>query len=234
MNVNIRTIFLLLGFLSVLPVLYAQNRITVTLQDFNKLSVSGRASVELIPSESHTMSITSQDGQPEEVEYEIKNGELKIRARADLKKENRIFIKVPYSKIEDIEAIAGAVINSKEDLKSKDLNLKALAGGKIELSIEASMVDAKTNQGSDIILYGKSRIQNVVANTGGNYLAYDMDCEEAYVKSSSGSQIKVKVSKKIEAKANSKGFVGYTGDPEITQVQTSMGGIIEVHRSGSQ
>ena len=224
---NSRYILLASVLLIFVSGLHAQNRITVELQEFTELSVYGRADVEIIPSESNKMSITARDGRPEEVEYEIRKGELKIRTKPDLKKENEIAIRVPYSMLTSIEASAGAVINSKEDLKSKDLNLKVHAGGKIELTVEAEMIDSKTTQGSDIILYGKTVSQNVLANTGGNYLAYDLESEEAVVKASSGSQIKVKANKKLDATSNSKGFVGYIGDPETLQIQTSMGGIIE-------
>lgn len=231
MKTKLRATFLSTIILVIMSGLYGQNRITVTLQDFTKLSVSGSVRVEIVPSASHKMSITAKNGMPEEVNYEIKDGELKIRARADLKQENEIAIKLPYSRLTSIEAATGAVINSREDLVSETLDLKALTGGKIELSIEARMVDAKVSQVSDIILYGNTVSQIVLANTGGNYLAYDMECEEANVKATSGAQIKIKAAKKIEATANSKGFVAYIGDPESSHAQTSLGGVVESYKT---
>ncbi|MFC2129439.1 GIN domain-containing protein, partial [Bacteroidota bacterium] len=148
---RLRSILLSVFALAFIANLNGQNRITVTLEEFTVLSVSGRADVEIVPSGSHDMSITSRNGQPEDVEYEIKNGKLKIKTKVDLKKGNEISIKVPYNQLTSIEAAGGAVINSRNDLKSDDLNLRALTGGKIEISIEAGMVDAKTTQGSDII-----------------------------------------------------------------------------------
>ena len=63
--------------------LQGQNRITVELQEFTELSVYGRADVEIIPSESNKMNITARNGRPEEVEYEIRNGELKKERKID-------------------------------------------------------------------------------------------------------------------------------------------------------
>ena len=220
--------------LAIMSGLNGQNRITVTLQDFTKLAVSGGVHVEIISSNSHEMSIVARDGQPEEVEYEIKKGELKIRAKTDLKQKNEILIKLPYKELTSIEAITGAVINSREDLKGKELYLKALAGGKIELSVDAGKVTAKVSQASDIILYGKTFSQEVYASTGGNYLAYDMACKESDVKAVSGAQIKVKASNKIDATVNSKGFVAYIGEPESTHIESSFGGIIESHKKKPQ
>ena len=231
MKTNFRPIILSIIILLITSGIYGQDRITVTLQDFTSLSVSGNVRVEIVPSASHKMSVTAKNGMPEEVEYEIKNGELKIRAKANLKQENEIAIKLPYQKLSSIEATTGAVINSQEDLCSRDLYLKALTGGKIELSVKAGMVEVKVSQVSDIILYGETVSQNVLATTGGNYLAYDLECEEAIVKATSGAQIKIKAAKNIEAIANSKGFVAYIGDPESSHTQTSLGGIVQSHKT---
>lgn len=211
--------------------LIAQNRITVTLEEFTEILVSGRADVELVPSTSHTMSITDRNGQPGQVKYVIRNGKLKISTKPDLKKKNQIYIKLPYSKLIRIEAANGAVINSRENLKSEDLNLKVLTGGKIELSVQTKSLYARLAQGSDIILYGKTISQDVLANTGGNYLAYDLECDDAIVKSTSGAQAKVRAKKKIEVSVASKGFVGYIGDPETTITKSSMGGEIANYKT---
>lgn len=209
----------------------AQNRITVDLEEFTSLSVSGRIDVELIPSDSKEMSITSRAGQPEEVNVEVKQGELSIRIRPKFNKDEVISIQLPYKSLSKIESMAGAVINSARNLESETLELSAATGGKIELSLNVKSIEAKIAQVSDIILYGKAETQNVIVNTGGNYLAYDLECKDSYVKVSAGSQAKVKASRKIEATAGSKGFIGYIGDPVSTYTKTSLGGEIASYKN---
>lgn len=208
----------------------AQNRITITLDDFSSLSVSGGIDLELIPSESREMSITSRNGQPEEVGVEIKNDELKIKIRPRIDKDDIIKIKLPYKNLSRIEASAGAVINSARDITADKLELEATSGGKLELSLQVNSIDAKVIQVSDIVLYGKAVSQNVLANTGGNYLAYDLECQDSYIKASSGSQAKVTASRIIEATAGSKGYIGYIGEPISTYTKTSLGGEIASFR----
>lgn len=213
--------------------LEGQNRITVTLGEFTSLSVSGRADVELVPSETHEMSITARNGKPEDVKFEIKNGELKIKTRPDLKKENEIAIKLPYTTLTRIESTIGAVINSKQEFKGTDIELRVLTGGKIELSVDVETIEAKITHASDIILYGKTTSQNVVANTGGNYLAYELECEDSYVKASSGAQIKVTAKRIIDATSNSKAFVGYIGEPGSTYIKTTLSGEVASFKTHS-
>jgi hypothetical protein len=209
----------------------AQNRITIDLDDFNSLSVSGRIDVELIPSDSKEMSITSKNGQPDEVNVENKEGELKIKIRPKFNKNDIISVKLPYRSLIRIESLAGAVINSARDIEVEDLELNVATGGKIELSVKAKNITARITQVSDIILYGITETQNITLNTGGNYLAYDLECKDTYIKVSAGSQGKVTASRIIEARANSKGFIGYIGDPESTYTKTSLGGAIASYKT---
>ena len=225
MRFIIKSILTAILFLSS-GVLFSQNRITVDLEDFSALYVSGRIDVELIPSDSKEMSITSKKGQPEEVSVEVKDGELKIKIRPRLDNDEVIGIRLPYTNLTRIESLTGAVINSARDLKADNLELIAAAGGKIELSLETGTITAKVSHMSDIVLYGKAESQNVNVNTGGNYFAYDLECKDTYIKVSSGSQGKVTASRKIEAIANGKGFIGYIGNPESTYTKTSLGGEI--------
>lgn len=219
-------IYFIICFNLVTLICYSQNSITIDLEDFNSIRVSGRIDVELIPSNSTEMRITSKNNPPEEVKVEIKNGELNIKVSPKFYKGDIFSIKLPYKNIVRIDSYAGAVINSARNLEAEDLDLKVASGGKIELSLVVKNITAKITQVSDIILYGIADSQNVTVNTGGNYLAYELACDTTYIKVSFGSQGKVTASRKIEAIANTKGYIGYIGDPAIVDIKTSLGGEI--------
>jgi len=225
MKILVQRLILLL-FILLSASVYSQNRITVNLDDFDALLVSGRIDVELIPSDSREMSITSLNGQPEEVSVDFANNELKIKVRPKIDKDDVISIQLPYKSIKKIESLAGAVINSARDLEAEELELIAAAGGKIELSVQTKSIHAKVAQVSDIVLYGTAESQDVTVNTGGNYLAYDLECQDTYISVHAGSQGKVTASRIIDATATSKGYVGYIGDPVSTYTKTSFGGKI--------
>lgn len=213
---------------------YAQNRITLEVEPFRELVVSGRIDVELIHASSGEMSITSTNGQPELVEVTFRNEELKLKVPTRINKDDNISIRLPYTELSRIKALAGARINSARDLSVETIELEAGTGGKIELSVSAEKIVAHITQVSDIILYGKAKSQQVSVNTGGNYLAYDLECSETNIRVGSGSQGKVKASAMLDATANTKGYIGYMGDPEIVQTKAILGGKIEHVKSRSE
>jgi len=206
--------------------LKCQNRITIETQPFHELIISGRIDVELIPSGSTEMSITSRNGQPEEVQVTFSGKELKIKVPTRIKKDDHISVRVPYTRLTRIRALAGAKVNSARDLRTENLELEVGTGGKIELSIKAEHLVATVAQVSDIILYGEVISQEVSVNTGGNYLAYDLKCRDTSIKVSAGSQGKVNATASIDATATAKGFIGYTGNPANVQIKTVLGGEI--------
>lgn len=220
------TLSIVTGLLFLFSIVSAQNTLTIALEDYSSLVVSGRIDLELIPSESKEMTITSKNGHPDEVTVDLLAGELKINLKTRVGNNDEITIKLPYSKLIQIEANSGAVVNSARNFEAGDIQLLAATGGKIELAVEVNSITAKVTQISDIILYGKTVSQNVTVYTGGNYLAYDLNSEDTEITVSSGSQGKVTASRKISATANLKGFIGYIGDPAGVSVKTSLGGEI--------
>jgi len=211
-------------------VVSGQNRTTIDLEPYNKLVVTGKIKVELVHSDSRQMSITVRNGSPDKVIAEVVKDELRIRLKPELGNDAEIAVKVPYNKLYELEAAAAAVITSRDELKEEYLEFKILSLAKIELSVEAGEIDASVTQGGDLILYGKTNTLNVNANTGGNFLGYELESNDTYVKAGSGAQAKVVARRIIDATANSKGYVGYKGEPVSTYVKTSLGGEIASFR----
>ncbi len=186
--------------------------------------------MELIPSQKNQMEIVSPDGDPGEVDIELDEGELKLKLKPGFGDEASFKIRLPYTRLTSIESAGGAVINSAEQLESRELELDANTGGKIELTVQVQHIHARIAQGSDIILYGSAQTQRISANTGGNYLAYELECKDSYIKAGSGSQVKVVARNTIDATSNTKAFVGYIGDPSTRVTKTMLGGTIANYR----
>ncbi|MFC2091089.1 head GIN domain-containing protein [Bacteroidota bacterium] len=206
--------------------LSGQNQISIELEPFDQLSVSGRIDLELVRSDLAEMQITCRRIDPEKIKTVFEDGKLSIKIPPKIKNEDAVTIILPYHSLTTIHAAAGAVINSARDLTAHHLDLSASTGGKIELSVQTSHIRAKVSQVSDIILYGKSSVQEVMVKTGGNYLAVDMVCDSTYITVNGGGQGKITSLKYLDANAKAKGFIGYSGNPETMSLQTLLGGTI--------
>lgn len=192
---------------------------------FEQLRVSGNIHLMLLPSDKSYLEFESASF-PESVVVEQDLSELLIKTKTELKQSDAIEVKLYLKSLSGLEIIRGAVVRSGDSLRFKTLKLRADTGGKAELTLVSDAVYAKVNQGSDLILSGSTRSLEVTANTVGNFLAYDFQTENAFVKASTGAQVKVFVSGVLNANASGKAFIGYAGNPDKKEFSTSLGGKI--------
>ncbi len=192
---------------------------------FSQLKVTGNIHVDLVNSDSLLLYIESVESQ-EALDVETENGRLILKTKSELNKAPSINVKLHYINLSSLEIRKGARVQSGDILKTKLLQLDVITGGKIELTIEVDSLSARVNQGADIILYGIARSQNINAYSWGNFLGYDLNAENSYVKAATGAQVKVNTHTILEANATSKAFIGYAGDPENKKLKTSVGGEI--------
>jgi hypothetical protein len=210
-----------LGIL-ILP-LSSQDTVQSLETPFDYLKVSGNIRLELIPSDKQELEFNADQNQ-EAVKIESRGTELILKAKTELKKGPAIRLKLNYVKLSGLEVVTGAHVSSADTLKAETLTLRTETGGKAELRIHADSISARVNQGADIILYGKARVQSVNAYTWGNYLSYDLEVETTRVKAATGAQVKVNAGNLLNISSTSKATVGYLGEPEEKQISTSVGG----------
>jgi hypothetical protein len=218
-----RNIFALILLFALVFRLFGQENNQTIESPFEQLKVVGNIRLILVPSSEQRLEFEA--GQDlEGLTMESKEGALLLKTKSDLKKEPPLKGKLFYRALTHIEVTKGAHVQSTDTLKTEILSLKAETGGKAELRLLTDSVSARINQGADVILYGKTRAQSVKAYTWGNYLSYDLDAVNTFVKAATGAQVKVNASGLLDSNATSKAMVGYWGEPEQKKVKTSMGG----------
>ncbi len=190
---------------------------------FDHLKVSGNIHVELIVSDKQELVFISEEN-GDDLELKFKDGGLQLKTKTELSNSAAIEVKLYFVNLWGIEVLKGGRVRSADTIKSKFLKLDVVSGGKTELVIHVDSLTARVNQGADIILYGTAGSQYVNAYSWGNYLAFDLEARNSYVKASTGAQVKVKSTGLLEANATSKGYVSYSGNPVHKKIKTSVGG----------
>jgi hypothetical protein len=78
-------------------------------------------------------------------------------------------------------------------------------------------------QSADTLHYD---VLSLKVETGGNFLAYELQTENAWVKASTASQVKVYARRLLNANASGKSFIAYRGEPAVKEFTSSLGGEI--------
>lgn len=215
-----------LFFLFFLPLAIAAQEFTLPADNpFEKVKVAGNIHLELVASDSTFLKF---DGEAEAQKLNISwsKGALTLKTPTELKKTSAIKVKLYCAELTGLEITRGAVVQSAEVLSAETLDLKADTGGKAEFAISSDSINARVIKGSDIILRGNTRSLSVTANSAGNFLGYELEVNNAWVKANTGAQVKVNSSEYLNAYSSGGAFVGYRGNPEQTEFKSTLGGDI--------
>jgi len=192
---------------------------------FEELKVSGNIHLILLPSDTTFLEFETEEFH-ELLTVEQDKSQLLLRSKTELNQSPALVVKLHLTSLDRLEITRGAVVHSSDTLHYNVLSLKVETGGKAEITVATDSLNARVSQGSDIILYGSSRSLQVNANTVGNFLAYQLHTENAWVKAATGSQVKVNVTGLLNANASGKSFIGYLGKPAVQEFTSSLGGEI--------
>ena len=192
--------------------------------EFSSLKVYDKIKVTLIQSDNSRVVLENDDP---DVEIVNKNGELKIRmAPAKILQGNNTSVKVYYENLNDIQASQGSSISSENELDSKMLTLVSNEGSVIELPVNTSKLNIKTNSAGEIKLRGIADNQDVIVNSGGKYFGETVESENTKVTANAGGVAVVTATGSVNATTRAGGIIDVFGDPEDRKVKNVIGGKI--------
>jgi hypothetical protein len=219
------------AILSIGMILNAQRTEIRTLDgNFDKIEVFGKIEVELVKKKSEKIEIKADsDISLDDIKVNLEDRSLKISMTSELfDHQKKVQIFVPYQELRVVEVSGGSDIRSQSTLEGDRVEFKATSGGNIYLTLDLNAIDARVAQGSLMVFEGSVNSQVVESASGATYSAYDLNCEETHVSVSTGGKAKIKATKMLDAKATTKGWIGYLGNPGKKEINETLGGKVEI------
>lgn len=200
-------------------------QVSRNLGDFDEVKVFDKINVKLIFSSENKVVITGD--RADEVETVNKNGELKIRMPfPQLLSGNNIVVKLYFKNIESISASEGSYVSSETDFEQTILNLNSKSGAEINININVDKVNVKANAGGIIELSGKATNQDVVITSGGILKAKDLHTTQTSISVSAGGNAEIQATTLVDAKVKAGGAVYIYGKPKQINKEVFIGGTI--------
>ncbi len=204
----------------------AQNKVVREIGDFDKVKVSDNVKVVFKKADKERISITATGIGYDKIVTDLSGRELRIRVKTGIYKNSDVNIVVEYEILRSIEASNKADISFSETLTGDEVKLKATGNAVINVEVDVSAVKASLSNGGRIEISGRADLQEVDANLGSKYNAYEFKTENGYVKSNTNSDIVVWVINRLEASSGSKSELKYRGKPAEVISSTNLGGKI--------
>jgi hypothetical protein len=194
------------------------------LPPFHALNISSGIDAELVLSEEEGIELEIENANPLNLISEVKDGVLTVKMKTGSYKDAVLKVKINFKDLTEIESTARASVWSEEDIYLDKLAVRLYNGGATRLRLFCDDVDINISQGAILVFKGEGKFQKVKVNTKATYSGYEFETEKAVVSATSYGNAKVSVSKYLEAKASSGGFIGFVGNPARVERKTSLGG----------
>ncbi|NPA36381.1 MAG: DUF2807 domain-containing protein [Chlorobi bacterium] len=193
---------------------------------FDKVKATKGINVTLVEGSREQVEVLIENGSPNDVITEVKDMQLTVKMKTKIYKDVAVQVYVTYVTLHELKAGSGATIDAENPVAADRLLLDGGTDSKIILEIDANAIEAEVSAGR-MEISGTTKSQLVKANTGGKYLAFDLESENANVKANTTGRIEITVTKNLNATASNGGNIIYKGNPPKVTKRISMGGKIE-------
>ncbi|WP_412987421.1 head GIN domain-containing protein [Pontimicrobium sp. IMCC45349] len=204
----------------------AQEPISKTVGEFTTLKVYDLINVEMIKSDINKVEISGKNA--EEVVVANKNGTLKIKMNIEESYDgNDTQVKLYYTNVDVIDANEGAFISSQDIIEQYDIELKTQEGGEIKLNLKVKELDVKAVTGGVVEVSGTANHENISINTGGIFKGKSLEAQLADVKIKAGGEVDVRAIEVLDIKITAGGDVFIYGQPKKINKKRALGGRIK-------
>jgi hypothetical protein len=197
-------------------------------QDFDALVVSMDIDVDVTTGPARSVVAEARNGSFEDLRVNIENGVLRIdRPRRSWFKVSRredYRVRVVTPALKSVEASSDADVTVQGDLHG-DFTVVTSSDAEVDIrGLNAGSITARASSGGDIELAGRCVTLNARASSGADIDAEQLQCENAQVEASSGSEISVRATGRISGSVSSGAEVEVYGAGGTVEVAESSGG----------
>ncbi len=184
--------------------------------------------VYLKKGDKESVKIESTGLDPEEIVTEISGSYLKIHmGPGNHRNVKSVKVYVTYVELDKIVATSASNVFSDGAIKSNSMEIHASSAATVEVSVDANDIQISVSSAADVNVEGKAVTVDAEASSAGEIDAYSLAAESATASASSAGDIKLNVSKALDAKASSGGGIRYRGNPMKTNTNSSSGGSVK-------
>lgn len=221
-------------FFSLLPLLVLLYRPAVAgeteqrrVTSFDGIRVSGNLTLFIEEGREESLRIEVDGIELDRVMSEVAENSLTVRTKPGVFPETyKIKAYVTYRKIRDLRASVGAKLYGRSILTGDWINVDVASGAFAELKVNLENLELNIVSGGELTVTGRARTQETTVNTAGKLNAFDLECDNAYIRVNTGGVGRVKVTKLLEANVATGGSLRYKGSPVKQSIKKSTGGAV--------
>jgi hypothetical protein len=209
--------------------IFAQAPVTRKLGSFERLVAGDKIIVKLVKADAESAEIRVQGIDASAVKTELDGKTLRLSVVGEPFTKKKVMVTINFTRLSHIEVNNGAEVTTATLFKSDSLQVDLKSGGMLYLDADIKKLSGRIIEGGLLTAegYADDLVMNVTST--GTLSAFDLECDRAWIKTSTGGKAKINVAEELNAEALSKGYISFKGEPGKITRNSSSGGTITVY-----
>lgn len=195
-----------------------------TSNKFNGIRVSTGIDLYITQGDKNKIVVEADENLHDIIITEVEDGVLKVYSEKNIWRAKARKVHVTIKELNLLKATSGSDVYSKGTIKTDEISISSTSGADIRISVDATSVETKSTSGSDIKISGIAINHASSATSGASIEAYGLESKNVIAKATSGADINIYASEKLDAKATSGGDIDFKGNPKSVNKKSSSGG----------
>jgi len=195
-------------------------------EDFTAIRTSTGLDVNITQENQNAVIVEADENLQNLIVTEVENGVLKIYSEKNILSAKSKKVHVSIKTLNSLKASSGSDVRTVKKIQSEEISIGASSGASVRMTVVANSIATNTSSGATIRVSGSADNHAAKASSGSSIKAYDLISKNVIVNVSSGANIDIHASEKIEARASSGGDIDYKGTPKKVLRRSSSGGSI--------
>ena len=194
------------------------------IENFTGIKVQNAISVTLQQGQATSVTVFTANAEDlNKVITEVNNGVLHIKLSESNRKwrNKKIKVEIVMPTIENLEASGASDIKVEGKILTENLKIKLSGASDLKASIKALKLNADVSGASDLKLSGICGSVVIESSGASSVKSYELNCEEADLKASGASDIRISVQKTLKANASGASSIYYKGKPSLKDLNNS-------------
>ena len=188
----------------------------LALDSMKGISIPGSAKVFLTQGAQQEVRIEGQENIIDNLNLAV-NGEIwRIEGKRPVRRGERLIIHITMENLRMVRISGSGDVYTENPFKnSKDIELRILGSGTINLDLDADDITGQISGSGNIILKGSADKLNVGISGSGNFKGQELKAHSADVRVSGSGDMDLWIDERLDARISGSGNVWYQGEPEV-------------------
>lgn len=195
---------------------------TTDVDSFREIILRGGFEILLRESDSHRVTVTTDDNLMDLIEIKVSGDLLEINAREKLRPTDGVVVTIEYAdRLEALEVAGAAQVRTDNVLRGRSFELRTSGAGELEMDLDLDYLEIDVSGAGSVDLSGTVNRQVVSMSGAGSYDAENLRSHECEISISGVGGAKVYADQTLDASVSGIGGVEYFGNPQDTKTEVS-------------